>query len=234
MVNAALFCSACGAINEPLSTYCFACQRYLVSETNTHEKKRGSIKSYSAYLRIASLLSIMSVILQIIGGFLPFTIAKDGFDRITLNADSLWFSLMHTVTAVHTPTGQLGGAFVQTDSTYYIQIAAICLFLLSILLPLLIALAGLFNKRWESLQVLGMTLALLGLLELSLLALLELALNGWCGPEAMSAADCTLVYAGSGLGLTFCGCLLSVVCTTISGVLYSIVSSNYNKKGYYA
>lgn len=229
MANATLICSKCGATNEPLSTYCFACQHgFLSVKKDSRHRKVVIVKS--AHLRILGLLGIVSGVLQIVGVFLPFTITKDGFNRITLNADSLWLSVIHTVTEVHTPTGLSGRDFVQTDATYYTSICFICLFLLAILVPLLVALTELFNKWWQPLLILSLVCALLGFLELSLSALLEFALSGFCGPEAMSAADCMLVYGGPGLGFACCGFVLSIVCTIASNVLYSTSTVKYEKR----
>lgn len=76
---------------------------------------------------------------------------------------------------------------------------------------MLIALAGLFDKQQRSFLILGQAFALLGLLEVGFFAFFSFALEGWCGPEAMSAADCVLIFPGMGLWLTLCGFLLTTV-----------------------
>lgn len=172
-----------------------------------------------SFLRLTSGLALIGGVLQIIGGFLPFTIVMDGLQRVTENSDTLWVSLVHTITEIHATDGRVGGDIVQTSSFYYTQVFFICLFFLAILIPLLTALAGMFNRWRQSLLILGLVFALSGVLEISLLALLELLLNGWCGPEAMSAADCTLVRPGTGLALTVAGFLLSLGCFVAANVL---------------
>src|SRR5437763_1168422 len=165
--------------------------------------------SRSSSLRLMSLAGILGSTLQIIGSFLPFTIWRDGLNQATSSADSLWISMIHTI---------IGYRYI--DPLYCIEIAFIFLFLLSILIPLRITLAGLFNKRQRSFLILGLVFALLGLLEVGTFAFFNFIFEGWCAPEAMSAADCDLIFPGLGLWLTLCGFLLLIGCFFASNVLY--------------
>ena len=142
------------------------------------------------YRRLMGLAGILGSVLQIIGSFLPLTIMRDGLNQTTLEADSLWMLL------VQIPYG--AGFFV---------------FLLAMLISLLTALAGLFNKKWLRF-FLGpdLALALLGCLGVGMLALFNVAMDEFS--SSLSAYD-ALVFAGPGLWLTFSGFLLSMICAIV-------------------
>lgn len=164
--------------------------------------------SRSSSLHLMSWLGIIGSVFQIIGCFLPFVVMKNGLNQPTLPAaDSLWASMTHTITG-------------QIPSLYALFMVYICLFLLAMLISLLTALAVLLNKWQRFFLTFGLLFALLGLLGVDLAALFHFALNGWCGPEAMSAANCTFVSGGPGLWLTSCGFLLSLGCFIVSNLLY--------------
>jgi len=166
--------------------------------------------SRSTFLRFMSLSGIFASILQIIGCFLPFTIWRDGLNQTTSSADSLWMSMIHSITRPITP-------FMFFDA---MQFVLICLFPFSILIPLLISIDGLFGKQQRSFLRRGLVFALLGLLEVGIFAFFNFIFEGWCAPEAMSAADCDLIFPGMGFWLTSCGFLLLVGCFIVSNVLY--------------
>lgn len=161
----------------------------------------------SSSLRLTSGLAIISGILQIIGCFLPFVIMKDGFDRVTLSTDSLWVYILYVI-------AMRGYTFS------YILIPFICAFLLSMLIPLLTGFAGFVNRWRRGAITLSLLFAVFGLLEVCMYALLNFSFSGFCGPEAMSAADCTIVSAGPGLWLTSGGFLLSLGCFIVANTLY--------------
>lgn len=165
--------------------------------------------SRSSSLCFMSLPGTLASTLQIIGCFLPFTVWRDGLNQMTSSADSLWTSMIHSITRPITPFMFF----------YVMQFVLIYLFLFSILIPLLIS-DEIFNKQQRSFLILSLVFALLGLLEVGIFAFFNFIFEGWCAPEAMSAADCDLIFPGIGFWLTSCGFLLLVGCFIVSDMLY--------------
>lgn len=166
----------------------------------------------SFYLRLISLVGFLGNVLRIIGCFLPFTIWRDGLNRTTEGTYSLYFlwTSMVRVTISQTSSYSSSG---MAHMLFFLQLVFILftlLFPVAILIPLLTTLAGLFNRGLRLFLIPGLVFAWLGLLPLSLFAWMDLIAGSFCAPEAMSAADCGLVFAGPGLWLTFSGFLLSL------------------------
>ena len=146
------------------------------------------------YRRLMGLTGILGSVLQIIGSFLPLTIMRDGLNQTTLEANSLWMLL----------------AQLSCGAGFFV-------FLLAMLISLLTALAGLFNKKWLRFFLApDLALTVLGWLGVGILAFSNFALNEFS--NGLSAYD-NLVFAGPGLWLTFSGFLLSMICAIVFIVL---------------
>ena len=118
-------------------------------------------------LRLVSLIGLLGSALVITGFFLPSRFVTVVFppNPATFSADSYWSMLNNTVT---------GGSTLDRSSAM-----GIGSFLLSILIPLLTSLAGLFGKGKRVLLLLSLGCALLGFLEFLLFSALLLSFSRW-------------------------------------------------------
>lgn len=120
-------------------------------------------------LRRASLLSLLGSALVIIGFFLPSRFVTVVFPPApaTYSADSYWSMLHNTVTGgnIH---------FVSSE----MEIGS---FLLSILIPLLTSLPGLFGTGKRVICLLSLGLSILGFLEFLIVSTLLLSFSHWGG-----------------------------------------------------
>ncbi|EFH88506.1 hypothetical protein Krac_9980 [Ktedonobacter racemifer DSM 44963] len=116
-------------------------------------------------LRLASLIGLLGSGLVIIGFFLParFVTVIFHLQPPLYSTDSFWSMLVNTVT---------GGTIHDLSSEM-----AIGSFLLSILVPLLTFLTGLFGKRKRAIFILSLIFATLGLLEFLASSLLLLSFS---------------------------------------------------------
>src|SRR5579884_1931128 len=175
--------------------------------------------SRSSSHRFASLLTVLSCALLVIGSFFPFSTSTfQGQDPSVLSWAAIISKYLNNPFINNTaiiPTPDQGDEMITLN---FMMLTIGLMALSSLLIPSIAALANLFSQRLVF-PILGLIFAGLGLLPFGILSLG--ILSGFCPPNSTDPADCITNTPGPGFWLVGGGFTLTSTCFIVLVVLFS-------------